>query len=109
MSKSLNSEEVREIFLKIVELLKKPIKEVIERYNITPVLSNSYYEDYEDWYCSAYKVKLTDNITINTRGTIEVLRGDVIYEIDTPFELHIALSSWEDKLKEYLEGSDKNE
>ena len=109
MSKSLNLKEVEEIFLKIAELLKKPVREVIENYNMKRVLSNSYYEDYENWYCSAYRVKLTDDITVDTRGTIEVSRGNVIYEIDTPYNLHIALSTWEGKLKEHLERSDKDE
>jgi len=108
--KPLSLEEVREIFLKVVELLKKPVKEVIEKYDVKPVLSNSYYEDYENWYRSAYRIKLTNDITIDTRGEIEVLRGDVIYKIDVPYDLHIALSAWEDKIKEYLEErGDNNE
>lgn len=107
--KPLSREEIEEVFSKVVRLLKKPIMEVIENYDVKLVLSNSYYEDYENWYCSAYRVKLTDDITVDTRGTIEVSRGDVIYEIDTPYNLHIALSRWGDELKEYLEGSDKNE
>ena len=108
--KPLSREEIEEIFLRVVKLLKRPIKKVIEEYDVTPVLSNLYYDNYERWYRSSYKLKLTNDVLIDTRGIIEVLQDGAIYELDVPHDLHIVLSAWADKLEEYLEkGDDKNE
>ena len=51
----------------------------------------------------------TNDVLVDTRGTIEVLRDGAIYELNVPYDLRIVLSDWAYKLEEHLEGRDKNE